>query len=265
MAPERSPAHHRILTNGLPIPQAIRKDTIHTVNRAMNLRSHIGCRFHRIAEYRAGAWLLNKFPVRIGGYLELTITANNTTVTDAIRAYAEKRLSILDRRFRDPVPVFLQIRKEQTKKEEERFIAEVTIRLNRGVIRGEMRGDSPYTAVDHVSDTITRQISRYKNRYSDKTRRAVEGGLGLAIAEQLAQESVSELDESGITTLEHGQLVRTKRHPMASESVEDAAGQMELLGHNFYVFRNKETDEINVVYRRHDEDYGLIVPEESEV
>ncbi len=208
---------------------------------------------------------MNKFPVRIGGYLELTITANNTTVTDAIRAYAEKRLSILDRRFRDPVPVFLQIRKEQTKKEQERYIAEVTIRLTRGVIRGEMRGDSPYTAVDHVSDTITRQISRYKNRYSDKTRRAVEGGLGLAIAEQLAQESVSELDESGITTLEHGQLVRTKRHPMASESVEDAAGQMELLGHNFYVFRNKETDEINVVYRRHDEDYGLIVPEEVDV
>ncbi len=196
--------------------------------------------------------------------MELTITANNTTLTDAIKSYAEKRLSILDRRFRDPVPVFLQIRKEQTQKEDERFIAEVTIRLNRGVIRGEMRGDSPYTAVDHVSDTVTRQISRYKNRYSDKNRRSAEGGLGMAIAEQLAQASVSEVDDSGITTLEHGQLVRTKRHKMALETVEDAAAQMELLAHNFYVFRNKETDEINVVYRRHDEDYGLIVPEEAE-
>ena len=206
---------------------------------------------------------MNIIRVRIGGYVELTITANNTTLTDAIKSYAEKRLSILDRRFRDPVPVFLQIRKEQTQKEDERFIAEVTIRLNRGVIRGEMRGDSPYTAVDHVSDTVTRQISRYKNRYSDKNRRSVEGGLGMAIAEQLAQESVSEVDDSGVTTLEHGQLVRTKRHKMALETVEDAASQMELLGHSFYVFRNKETDEINVVYRRHDEDYGLIVPEEE--
>ncbi len=196
--------------------------------------------------------------------MELTITANNTTLTDAIKTYAEKRLSILDRRFRDPVPVYLQIRKEQTQKEDERFIAEVTIRLNRGVIRGEMRGDSPYTAVDHVSDTITRQISRYKNRYSDKNRRSTEAGLGMAIAEQLAQESVSEIDESGITKLEHGQLVRTKRHKMSLETVEDAAGQMELLAHNFYVFRNKETDEINVVYRRQDEDYGLIVPEEAD-
>lgn len=194
--------------------------------------------------------------------MDLTITANNTTLTDAIKKYAEKRLSILDRRFRDPVPVFLQIRKEQTKKEDERFIAEVTIRLNRGVIRGEMRGDTPYTAVDHVSDTVTRQISRYKNRYSDKTRRDSEGGLGSAIAEQLAQEVVTDVDDIGITTLEHGQLVRTKRHVVTPESVEDAAAQMELLGHNFYVFRNKETKEINVVYRRHDEDYGLIVPED---
>ncbi|MBN4064902.1 ribosome-associated translation inhibitor RaiA [Dehalococcoides mccartyi] len=196
--------------------------------------------------------------------MELTITANNTTITDAIRKYAEKRLSILDRRFREPVPVYLQIRKEQTQKEDERFIAEVTIRLKRGVIRGEMRGDTPYTAVDHVTDTLTRQISRYKNRYSDKTRRSTEGGLGQAIAEQLAQESVDGVDESDITTLEHGQLVRTKRHPVVPESVEDAAAQMELLQHNFYVFRNKETKEINVVYRRHDEDYGLIVPEEVE-
>ncbi len=204
------------------------------------------------------------FGLDFGGHVELTITATNTTLTDAIRTYAEKRLSILDRRFRDPVPVYLLIRKEQTRKEDERFIAEVTIRLNRGVIRGEMRGDSPYTAVDHVSDTVTRQISRYKNRYSSKQRRDTEGGLGQAIAEQLAQASVSELDEVDITTLEHGQLVRTKRHPVVPESVEDAAAQMELLGHNFYVFRNKETKEINVVYRRHDEDYGLIVPEDAE-
>ena len=197
--------------------------------------------------------------------MELTITANNTTLTDAIKKYAKKRLSILDRRFRDPVPVYLQIRKEQTRKEDERYIAEVTIRLNRGVIRGEMRGDTPYTAIDHVSDTVTRQISRYKNRYSDKNRRDVEGGLGMAIAEQLAQTADFEEEDSGITTLEHGQLVRTKRHPVEPESVEDAAAQMELLGHNFYVFRNKETNEINVVYRRHDEDYGLIVPEDAEV
>lgn len=199
-----------------------------------------------------------------GGYVELTITANNTTLTDAIKKYAEKRLSILDRRFRDPVPVFLKIRKEQTQKEDERYIAEVTIRMRRGVIRGEMRGDTPYTAIDNVSDTITRQIRRYKTRYSSKARRDSEGGLGQAIAEQLAQSSVDEMEKSEVRTLEHGQLVRTKRHVVTLETVEDAAAQMELLGHNFYVFRNKEHGEINVVYRRHDDDYGLIVPEDAD-
>ena len=197
--------------------------------------------------------------------MDLTITANNTTLTDAIKKYAEKRLSILDRRFRDPVPVFLLIRKEQTRKEDERYIAEVTIRMTRGVIRGETRGDTPYTAIDNVSDTITRQISRYKTRYSTKSRKDAAGGLGLAVAEQLAQTAADDaMDENDVQTLAHGRLVRTKRHAMALESVEDAAEQMELLGHNFYVFRNKENGEINVVYQRHDDDYGLIVPQDPD-
>ena len=197
--------------------------------------------------------------------MELTITANNTTLTDAIKKYAEKRLSILNRRFRDPVPVFLLIRKEQTRKEDERYIAEVTIRMKRGVIRGEMRGDTPYTAIDHVSDTVTRQIRRYKTRYSRKSRKDTAGGLGLAVAEQLAQTTADDTaDEGDVQTLAHGQLVRTKRHAIALETVEDAAEQMEMLGHNFYVFRNKENGEINVVYQRHDDDYGLIVPEDAE-
>ena len=197
--------------------------------------------------------------------MELTITANNTTLTDAIKKYAEKRLSILNRRFRDPVPVFLLIRKEQTRKEDERYIAEVTIRMKRGVIRGEMRGDTPYTAIDHVSDTVTRQIRRYKTRYSRKCRKDAAGGLGLAVAEQLAQTTADDTaDEGDVQTLAHGQLVRTKRHAIALETVEDAAEQMEMLGHNFYVFRNKENGEINVVYQRHDDDYGLIVPEDAE-
>jgi putative sigma-54 modulation protein len=197
--------------------------------------------------------------------VELTITANTTTLTDAIKKYAEKRLSILNRRFRDPVPVFLLIRKEQTRKEDERYIAEVTIRMKRGVIRGEMRGDTPYTAIDHVSDTVTRQIRRYKTRYSRKSRKDVAGGLGLAVAEQLAQTAADDTaDEGDVQTLAHGQLVRTKRHAIALETVEDAAEQMEMLGHNFYVFRNKENGEINVVYQRQDDDYGLIVPEDAE-
>lgn len=194
--------------------------------------------------------------------MELTITANNTTLTDAIRGYAEKRLSILDRRFRDTVPVYLQIRKEQTKKEDDRFIAEVTIKMDRGVIRGETRADSPYTAIDGVSDTVTRQIRKYKTKLDKHGRKSAPGGLSQAVAEQLAQIEFEDPQEPDVQELEYGQLVRTKRHTMNAESVEDATAQMDLLGHNFYVFRNKASGDINVVYRRHDNDYGLIVPED---
>ena len=194
--------------------------------------------------------------------MELTITANNTTLTDAIRGYAEKRLSILDRRFKDTVPVYLQIRKEQTKKEDDRFIAEVTIKMDRGVIRGETRADSPYTAIDGVSDTVTRQIRKYKTKLDKHGRKSAPGGLSQAVAEQLAQIEFEDPQEPDVQELEYGQLVRTKRHTMNAESVEDATDQMDLLGHNFYVFRNKASGDINVVYRRHDNDYGLIVPED---
>lgn len=194
--------------------------------------------------------------------MELTITANNTTLTDAIRGYAEKRLSILDRRFKDTVPVYLQIRKEQTKKEDDRFIAEVTIKMDRGVIRGETRADSPYAAIDGVSDTVTRQIRKYKTKLDKHGRKSAPGGLSQAVAEQLAQIEFEDPQEPDVQELEYGQLVRTKRHTMNAESVEDATAQMDLLGHNFYVFRNKASGDINVVYRRHDNDYGLIVPED---
>ncbi|MGA0274594.1 MAG: ribosome hibernation-promoting factor, HPF/YfiA family [Dehalococcoidia bacterium] len=194
--------------------------------------------------------------------MELTITANNTTLTDAIRGYAEKRLSILDRRFRDTVPVYLQIRKEQTKKEDDRFIAEVTIKMDRGVIRGETRSDSPYTAIDGVSDTVTRQIRKYKTKLDKHGRKSDPGGLSQAVAQQLAQIEFEDPQETDVQELEYGQLVRTKQHTMNAESVEDATAQMDLLGHNFYVFRNKASGDINVVYRRHDNDYGLIVPED---
>ena len=197
--------------------------------------------------------------------MDLTISTNHTTITDAIRSYAEKRLSKLDRRFREPVPVQLMLRREQTKSAADRYIAEVTIKLKRGLIRSEERGDSPYTAIDLVEETVDRRIRKYKTKYERRRRGA--SGFEREIAEQLAAEAAAAgvPDEAKqVKELEGGRLVRTKRHPVAPITVEEAAVQMDLLGHNFYMFRNSESHEINVVYRRHDNDYGLIVPEESD-
>ena len=191
--------------------------------------------------------------------MELTFIARNTTLTQAIKDYAAKRLAKLDRRFRQPVPVLLEIRKEGTRREDERFIAEVTINLRGGFIRSEERGPTPYAAIDIVEETIDRRISRYKARFDRRRRQASR--FHESVLEQLSEASSEEAPAPGVAAFRDGQLVRTKKHPVTPMTVEEAAAQMDLLGHNFYVFLNKDGGGINVVYRRQDDDYGLIVPE----
>ena len=187
--------------------------------------------------------------------MELRITARHTPLTDEIRNYAEKRLAKLDRRFRESLPVNVLIRKESTRREEDRFIAEVTVRLRKGVIRGEERGPTPYAAIDSVEDKIDRRIRRYKTRFMN--RRRSTSRFESDIAGQLADQP-AETDD--VVEIRDGVVVRTKRHEVLPMDVEEAAGRMDLLGHNFFLFLNSETGAYNVVYRRHDNDYGLIVP-----
>ncbi len=193
--------------------------------------------------------------------MALTISSQHTTLTDAMREYAEKRLAKLDDRFNFPVSVNLRIRKEGTKREEDRFIAEVTIPLKRGFIRSEERADSPYSAIDLVQRNVERRIRRYKTRFN-KRRRENANGLEAEIAEQISSAEVDEPEEE-VMELEFGQLVRTKKHEMPPITVQEATAQMDLLGHNFFMFKNRENGQINVVYRRHDDDYGLIIPDED--
>lgn len=187
--------------------------------------------------------------------MELKITARHTPLTDDIRSYAQKRLAKLDRRFRESLPVNVLIRKENTRREEDRFVAEVTVRLRKGVIRGEERGPTPYAAIDSVENKIDRRIRRYKTRFMNRRRSASR--FESDIAGQLADQP-AETDE--VVEIRDGVVVRTKRHEVLPMGVEEAAGRMDLLGHNFFLFLNNETGAYNVVYRRHDNDYGLIVP-----
>ena len=192
--------------------------------------------------------------------MDLTISSQHTTLTDAIRDYAEKRMAKLDDRFNFEARVNLRIRREGTKREEDRYIAEVTIPLKRGFIRSEERADTPYSAIDLVQTNVERRIRRYKTRFN-RGRRGGGNELEAEIAEQIAAAEVAaDQPEDEVMELEYGQLVRTKKHEMPPTSVQDATAQMDLLGHNFFVFRNRDNGQINVVYRRHDDDYGLIVP-----
>jgi putative sigma-54 modulation protein len=190
--------------------------------------------------------------------LELTFVAKNTTLTDAMKDYAEKRLAKLDRRFRESVPVQLEIRKEGTRREDQRYIAEVTIRLKGSMIRSEERGPTPYAAIDMVEQNLDRRIRRWKTQFDRRRREASR--FHENVLAQLTELPAGPEPQPAVK-LGDGSVVRTKFHPVSPMSVEDAAAQMDLLGHNFYVFLNRETKEINVVYRRQDDDYGLIIPQ----
>lgn len=193
--------------------------------------------------------------------MQLTISAKQTTVTDAIREYAEKRLAKLDKRLRGDVPVHLEIRREGTKRDDDKYVAEVTIRLKKSFVRGEERAESPYTAVDLAQSTVERQLRRLKTRFEKKRR---DGSIFDLDALNQIEIAEPPLPDEIVKEIGYGQLVRTKEHIVVPMSVEDAASQMDLLGHNFYVYKDSDSGKIQVVYRRHDNDYGLIVPTEGE-
>ncbi len=188
--------------------------------------------------------------------MDLTITAKNLTLNPDVEKYAQRRLSRLDRRLRQSVPTRLVVRREDTRRRDEQFVAEVTADLKGAILRAEERAASLEAAIDKVTDVLDQQIRRYKTR---RKRR----GKGLSEFEDRISKMFNEVeaDEESPEVLSDGRVVREKTHPVTRMSVEEAATQMDLLGHDFYLFLNAETGESNVVYRRHDGDYGLIVPQ----
>ena len=205
--------------------------------------------------------------------MQLTITSKNLPTSPAVSEYAEKRLAKVAKRLRDDVPMRLVLRKEDTQAASDRFVAEVTATLKGGtVLRAEERAEDLYVAIDAISDVIARQIRRYRTRQSK--RRASLTEWEAAVLEELSPvepvpEAAGETTDAGaaadtaetVSELGDGRLVRTKTHQMAPMTVEEASSRMELLGHSFFVFQNAADRRISVIYRRHDGDYGLIVPE----
>ena len=174
--------------------------------------------------------------------MQLSVKGRNLEVTDALRSYAEEKLSRLTKYLENIVTanVVLSVEKH-------RQIAEVTLRVRDLTIRAEESTDDLYSSIDLVLEKLERQILRYKERIMTHETRAARGE-GRPSAGTAAPEGES-------------RLVKTKRFAVKPAELDEAIMQMDLLGHNFYVFRNARTDEVNVVYRRRDGHYGLIEPE----
>jgi putative sigma-54 modulation protein len=174
--------------------------------------------------------------------MRLTVTGKNITLTDALKEIIEKKLSKLDKYFVPEVDtrVTLSVQKN-------RQIIEVTIPFNGMIVRGEEATDDMYSSIENVVEKIEKQILKNKTKFE---RRLHEGSL------RLKDLPAFELGEE-----EENKIVKTKRFAIKPMDTEEAVLQMDLLGHNFFVFKNADSNEVNVVYKRKDGNYGLIEPE----
>ena len=184
--------------------------------------------------------------------MELIIHSHNMEITPRIQNYVEKKTSRLDRYMPALTEVRVDLSTENTRNAVERQVAQITVRDRRGtILRAEERSNDMFAAVDAVVDKLYRQI----NRYRGKRRRKVRSGTGeLTMEEPLPIENVEDIDEDR-------QIVRYKKFPLHPMTADEAIEQMELLGHDFFVFFDIDTDAVNVLYRRHDGDYGVLQPE----
>ncbi|RLL46651.1 ribosome-associated translation inhibitor RaiA [Oceanobacillus piezotolerans] len=182
--------------------------------------------------------------------MKFNIRGENVEVTGAIREYVEKKISKLERYFEAPLNTEVHVN-ISVYNDEQRI--EVTIPMTDLLLRGEVQHLDLYAAIDLVVDKLERQIRKYKTKINRKTRQ--NGAPKYAFAE-MEKESIEaqEFDEDEI------EIVRTKRFNLKPMDPEEAILQMDMLGHQFFVFTNDKSGESNVVYRRKDGRYGLIEP-----
>ena len=174
--------------------------------------------------------------------MKFVIVGRNIEVTPGLRSAVEDKLGKLDKYFNPEteVHVTLSVEKERQK-------IEVTIPMKGNIIRAEEESTDMYVSIDLVEEIIERQLRKYKNKIVERKQHGI--GLNKAFLEE---ETLGE---------ENIEIIRSKRFAIKPMDPEEACVQMELLGHDFYVFRNSETDEVNVVYKRKANSYGLIEPE----
>lgn len=179
--------------------------------------------------------------------MNTTFTARKTDTPDDFKERAQKKLDKLDRFFDvDPnATVTLSLEKN-------RYTVEITLKVRGFFFRAEETSDDPITSFDLAYDTLVRQIVKNKNKLQSRTRM---NDVPFAASDFGLEEPAEEVDYH---------IVRSKRFPVKPMLVDEAILQMNLLGHNFFIFRDADTDEFNVVYTRKDGNYGLIEPSDDD-
>ena len=176
------------------------------------------------------------------GSMNITITARKTSVKDSFKERVEKKLAKFDRFFDDDAKAVVTVTNENG-----RETVEITVQVQGMFFRAEKTTSDRFDSLEAVADSLFRQIVRNKNKLEKRLKTD-------AFDPMFKDEAIAVEDEEY-------KVVRVKKFPIKPMAVDEAILQMTMVGHEFYMFRNSENGEINVVYRRHNGDYGLIEPQ----
>jgi putative sigma-54 modulation protein len=178
--------------------------------------------------------------------MELQITGKNMELSPEVRRYIESKLGKLSRHLPEIGESRVEIVEEKTKSPEQHFVVQITVNSNGTLLRGEERGSDLLTAINKVAAVIDRQIEHFKGKRARRRKGA-------------ARETRNQPEQKLPPPT---QVVKVKRFVIQPMSVTEAIDRMELLDHAFFLFLNEDTEELNLIYRRRDNNYGLI---ESEI
>jgi putative sigma-54 modulation protein len=179
--------------------------------------------------------------------VRLQVKGKNVEVSDSIRQYAQRKLGKLERQLDDPTRVELELAVERNPSISANHVAEATIWTKGPILRAREASADHRASIDQLVDKLERQVKRYREKR--RSRRAAAA----AAAEPLPDDAIPIESEP--------QIVKAKQFAVKPMSSEEAVLQLELVGHDFFVFQNAETMDVNVVYKRRDGNFGLIEPQ----
>jgi len=205
-----------------------------------------------------------------GSVMELQIRSNGTKVTDGMREFIDRRMSKLDRLADKVVDAQLELRTETPRTGPPETTAQLTLHTGKHILRAEERAEDPAKAIDAAVDKLVVQVRKFNDKRKSRRRRAGEHPMTAMVTDQ--ETAALDVDSGEIPLAGDGLIadadesedelpLRVKRFSIKPMMVDEAIDQMELLGHDFFLFHNADEDQMNVVYKRRDGTYGLLSPQ----
>ena len=180
--------------------------------------------------------------------MRLQVKGKNVDVTDSLKDYALQKLGKLDKHLNDAARLELELQVEKNPSISENQVAEATVFTKGPTLRAREASRDMRASIDQLTDKLVRQVRHYREK---RSRRGSRASTTTTVTDEGAPPMAEGLDQ---------QIVKTKQFTVNPMTAEEAVNQLELIGHDFFVFRNSESGDVNVVYRRRDRGYGLIEP-----